>query len=268
MALSLLSGFVSIHFFGKELLEGAVSILKQLLSGFSTRSMGLSPAVVSDLLAFSGGCFLMAVLPAAILASSMSAASSVLQGGLAFRSSQVAPDLSRLSLWGGITRLWHVRSLARGLFAMAKCVVVVWIAWGVVKEISSEALSSYFCAGSPAGSSPGSTETVWPASFRLLSRFGLESSLALVGLGGVEYLFQRWQHERDLRMSPAEIREELVRLEGSAEWKSKRRKIGQEILGREPTSDVKGPGVVGRDGPGVVGRDGPRVVGREGRALP
>ena len=239
MALSLLSGFLSVRFFGREIFDGASGMVQQLFSGLSSRSAGLSVERVGEVLTFSGGCFLLAVVPTAVLASSMSVASSLLQGGLAFHGLQLAPDFSRMSPLSGIRRWCHARSLARGLFAVTKCIAVVWIAWGIGVEVAAHSVGTYF-VGSLEESGHGSCQTVWAACFRLLCRFGLQSSLALVGLGAMEYLFQRWQHERDLRMSPAEIREELVRLEGSAEWKSKRQKFGQEILRRGASPAVKG----------------------------
>lgn len=229
VALSLLGGFISLHFVGKGLLDGACAMVKGLFSSLAAEPAGLSPERVRELLAFSSGSLILSFLPVAVLASGMTAAAAFLQGGLAFRPSTLALDFSRLSPLGGIRRLWNVRSLARGFFTVAKTTVVAWIAWKSVSGALSESLSAW--SASP-GSAGGGAQAVWARFAGELPRLGIEASLALVALGGVEYLFQRWQHERDLRMSPAEVREEILRLEGNVELKSKRRKTGQEGRGR------------------------------------
>jgi flagellar biosynthetic protein FlhB len=42
-------------------------------------------------------------------------------------------------------------------------------------------------------------------------RLAFQISSALVVLAGLDYLFQRWKHEQELRMTKQEIREELNR---------------------------------------------------------
>ena len=45
----------------------------------------------------------------------------------------------------------------------------------------------------------------------------------------LDYLFERWQHERDLRMTREEVEEETLRLEGNRQHKDRRRKEGSAL---------------------------------------
>ena len=66
------------------------------------------------------------------------------------------------------------------------------------------------------------------------------SSFVVIGL--LDYLHERWQHERDLRMTRAELQEEALRLEGNREQKSRRRKEAARLFrdGGEQTTEEGG----------------------------
>jgi flagellar biosynthetic protein FlhB len=57
----------------------------------------------------------------------------------------------------------------------------------------------------------------------------LRAALALLALAVLDYGLQRWQHERDLRMSKREIREELKRYEGDPRIRERRRVLQRRL---------------------------------------
>jgi len=67
----------------------------------------------------------------------------------------------------------------------------------------------------------------------LMLTMSLRGALVLLVLAIADYGFQRWQYERDLRMSKRELREELRRYEGDPAIRERRRAIQQQLaLGR------------------------------------
>ena len=62
--------------------------------------------------------------------------------------------------------------------------------------------------------------------------------VAIAAIAVVDYLFQRWQHERDLRMSKREIRDEVRSSEGDPHIKSRIRGIQREMARRRMMNDV------------------------------
>jgi flagellar biosynthetic protein FlhB len=90
-------------------------------------------------------------------------------------------------------------------------------------------------------------------SLSFLQIFGLGSSLvysiamrvgiAMLIIAIIDYSFQRWRHERDLRMSKQDVKEEMRRMDGDPKMKLRRRQVALAIAKRKlkkdvPTADV------------------------------
>jgi flagellar biosynthetic protein FlhB len=72
-------------------------------------------------------------------------------------------------------------------------------------------------------------EQILGVAVELMLTLSLRAALVLLVLAIFEYGFQRWQHERDLRMSKREVREELKRYEGDPRIRERRRAIQQQL---------------------------------------
>jgi flagellar biosynthesis protein FlhB len=71
----------------------------------------------------------------------------------------------------------------------------------------------------------------------------MKIAAALVALAVLDYLFQHWKFERDIRMTSQEVREELKNLEGNPQVISRRRQVqrqlaGQRLLTAVPKADA------------------------------
>jgi flagellar biosynthesis protein FlhB len=69
-------------------------------------------------------------------------------------------------------------------------------------------------------------------------------AIALVILAILDYGFQRWKHERDIRMTPQEVREELKNLEGNPQIIARRRVVQRQIALNRLSSAVPKADVV------------------------
>jgi hypothetical protein len=98
---------------------------------------------------------------------------------------------------------------------------------------------------------------VWQLTLRL--------GLALVAVGALDYLYQRWQHRRDLRISHRQLRDDLRRMEGDPALRNRRRQmaVNSSILGGghpwPPTPDA-----AAKDGRRAEEWDGRRATGAAG----
>jgi flagellar biosynthetic protein FlhB len=72
----------------------------------------------------------------------------------------------------------------------------------------------------------------------------LRASVAILVLAILDYGFQRWVFERDLRMTKSELKEELRRMEGDPRMKERRRKVQQQIAYQRMMRDVPKASVV------------------------
>ncbi len=139
----------------------------------------------------------------------------LMQTGLLAVGRLVSPDMTRLEPAAGLMRMFSARAVARGLAAVAKIVLVgaigVWAVWGGLGEIAAAGL------GGQAGQlAERIVRPVW--------RAGMGMSLALLGLGVLDWLYQRWQFRREHRMTPRELADELQNTET---YKKLRRRTAQ-----------------------------------------
>jgi flagellar biosynthetic protein FlhB len=208
----LVTAGVMLAWLGPMLLEGVRSMTAALLDG---RAEPLAdPAALSKAVraALPG-----VLLPAAgIIGACVVAA--ILAGAVQFKPlttfEPIRPQWSRLSISAGLKRMVSSRGGVRTALALAKITVLAWLGAGVVRtgvagflavtDSDAEHLASNF-----AGLARG---TLIPL------------VAALVVLAAVDWLFQRWQYHRDLRMSRQEWKEDLKRMEGDATIRTARRK--------------------------------------------
>ena len=71
----------------------------------------------------------------------------------------------------------------------------------------------------------------------------LKIGVALLVLAIIDYVFQRWKQEQDLRMSTQEIREEMKTLQGDPQVQARRRAVQRQLVlnrigSSVPRSDV------------------------------
>jgi flagellar biosynthetic protein FlhB len=57
----------------------------------------------------------------------------------------------------------------------------------------------------------------------------LKIALALVALAILDYGYQRWKYEQDLRMTPQEVREEMKNLQGDPQVMARRRQVQRQL---------------------------------------
>jgi flagellar biosynthetic protein FlhB len=69
-------------------------------------------------------------------------------------------------------------------------------------------------------------------------------ALVLAVLGVVDWLWQRWRHEQQLRMTRQELREEQKETEGDPQVRARLRRVHREIARRHVVAEVRHADVV------------------------
>lgn len=151
-----------------------------------------------------------------------------LQVGFQVTTKAVSFDPSRLSPVKGFGRIFSLRSGVKTLMAVVKIVAIgaamVLTAWSQIPEIARFADNEI----GPTLAGMG----------RVSLRSAAAALVAIAVIAMIDYLFQRWQHERDLKMSKREIRDEVRSSEGDPHIKSRIRGIQREMARRRMMSDV------------------------------
>jgi flagellar biosynthetic protein FlhB len=142
------------------------------------------------------------------------------QFGFLFLPQKLALDLSRINPLKGFQRLFAVANFVRLAFGVFKILVVAtvacWSLWGERETVLGlSGLSVQQVAASIAGL------TIWTC---------LKIGIALAVLAVLDYAYQRYKHERDLRMTPQEVREELKMLQGDPQIAARRRVVQRQLV--------------------------------------
>jgi flagellar biosynthetic protein FlhB len=171
--------------------------------------------------AFAGAGLGLLPLVAAVVAAAL--AVGLAQTGFLFTTAPIAPNLERLDPVAGLGRIFSLRGAARLASGLLKVAVVGTV---VALTLWSERIGLLELGRRP-------FEEVVGAGTALMLRLALRGALALLVLGLLEYGYQRWQYERDLRMSKQELREEMKRYEGDPRIRERRRAVQRQLaLGR------------------------------------
>ena len=144
----------------------------------------------------------------------------VAQVGVLFVPQRLAWDMSRISPLRGLQRLFSLPTFMRFAFGVFKVIVVsvvaAWSLWGDRAAILS--LSGLSVGG------------IAQAVFQLMFWTTLKIAGALLVLAVLDYAFQRWKYEQDLRMTTQELREELKSLQGDPQLVARRRAIQRQLV--------------------------------------
>ena len=155
-------------------------------------------------------------------------ASSYVQVGLQITPKAVAWNPSKLNPIKGWSKVFSSRGAVRTATSFTKTLIVTgvtaWMAWRDVPAISG-------LAGAELG-------PVLVAIGKVFTHCALAALIAIVAVAMFDYFYQRWQHERDLRMSKKDVREEAKATDGDPQVKARIRSIQREMARRRMMSDV------------------------------
>jgi flagellar biosynthetic protein FlhB len=143
------------------------------------------------------------------------------QGGLRFHSRPLL-DLARLNPARGLQRMFSADGAARLTLGISKLSAVAVLA-GILLYQQREALGELTALGPRA---------ICDRLAGIFLGMSLKLGGTLLALGALDYAYQRWRHERELRMTPQELREELRNLEGDRQVVGRRKGLARELSRR------------------------------------
>jgi flagellar biosynthetic protein FlhB len=171
----------------------------------------------------------LAVLPLVLSVMTFGVVASVAQTGIAFRPNLLTPDLDRLNPISGIARLFSRRALAAGLRSILKMILVGLCAYCTLKNVWPEVSS--LVVRDLSSSLRITRETV--------EGLALNCGLFLLILGVADRVYQWWEYERSIMMTPRELRDEMRDAEVKPEIRSAMRARQRSLARRRMMQDVK-----------------------------
>ncbi|MCB9914219.1 MAG: flagellar biosynthesis protein FlhB [Planctomycetes bacterium] len=140
----------------------------------------------------------------------------------------VSPDLGKLNPVKGLERMFSMKSVVRLLMATAKLAV---IGTTIVLTVSGKAAAISAMDATDIG-------PVLVAVGAIVLRAVVGGLIAIAVIGLIDLVYQRWQHEEELRMTKQEVKEEYKNMDGDPHIKARIRQIQREMASRRMMADV------------------------------
>lgn len=176
----------------------------------------------------------LALMPLMIILLIAAIAGSIGIGGLLFSGKAIAPKLNRMDPVKGLGRMFSMRSLIELVKAIAKVGLVLTIAI-IILNLRTEDLLSI------------AEEPLLPAMAHVLWTMGWSFFLlacATIVIAAIDVPFQIYDHQKKLRMTKQEVKDEYKDTEGKPEVKGKIRQLQREMAQRRMMQEVPGADVV------------------------
>lgn len=175
------------------------------------------------------GWMLSIVWPFPLLVAVVALAASIGQVGWFLSFEPLKPHLARLNPLNGFGRLFSMRSWFQLVINLGKLLLVTLIVWMTLRKRAGEILII--------GQLP--LEALLSHSCMLVYDLGLRLCLLLLVLAVLDYAYQRYQHERDLRMTKQEVKDEFKNMEGDPAIRQRRRRVQLELYRQRLQQDVR-----------------------------
>lgn len=228
-AIAVLAGLLLLKLFGGGMFESMLNM---------TRAIGETPDV-------SGGHLttwiwritdttLRMIVPFLVLLVIITAVGMVLQSGLPISVKRLKPKLDKLNPITGVKRLFSLDSVTRMGMGVLKMIVVGAVAYfSIVGDIDA-----VLSAGTivPQGTFNMSCDVLYRASLRM--------GLALLVLALLDYVYQRWNWWRNLKMTKQQVKDELKNMEGDPQIRQRRRQLQFNLAMQRVSLDVPKSDVV------------------------
>lgn len=229
-AIDLFGAFVLLLMFGAGVGKVMATIVRQ---GLESKG-ALRVDDVMDLVRLVGLQTAVAVAPMLAFLCVIAAAGHISQFGLVLSTSVLTPNFSRLNPAAGLGRLFSKRGLAKtvvnsGKLAVVSAVGVLYLRASVYKLT---ALPMFTAAAA------------WAIIGKLALQLAAWLFTIMVIMGLIDFLYQKWQHHQDLRMTKEEVKDERRSMEGDPQIKGRRLRMARQIAMQRINSAVPKADVV------------------------
>lgn len=173
-------------------------------------------------------------LPFLLIAVFAGLISGYVQIGFLFTLETLKVQFNRINPFSGFKRLFSLRSVVELIKSIIKIIIVSYVAYSYLSSQVNEVLNLM------------DEDLLDVMAFIGKATFSvaLRICVALVILGLLDYLYQRFDYEKNLKMTKQEVKEEYKQLEGNPEIKSKIKQKQRQISMKRMMQDVPKADVV------------------------
>ncbi|OBZ18369.1 flagellar biosynthesis protein FlhB [Bacillus sp. FJAT-27264] len=230
-AVVLLSAVLSLSMFGGYMKERFMTLYMDI---FQNRMLQeISPENVMKMFSGYGVQVLLLLAPLFGVTFFMALVSNIMQVGFMASGQGLTPKFSKINPIKGFKNIFSMRSLVEFLKSILKLLLIAYLVystlWGQKRNIMS--LSHI------------DTEGIFKFVAKLTMTLGLKIGAVLMVMAFFDYMYQKYEHEKSLKMSKQDIKDEYKKMEGDPLIKGKirerqRRMAMQRMMQEVPKADV------------------------------
>jgi flagellar biosynthesis protein FlhB len=217
----ILSGGLGVFFFGGSWMLGR---LTDIMRGIYQRvgSQNMLPENMHSLFWELFTHSLVTLIPLMLIVMTAGVVGNVAQFGFLITGEKLTPDLTKLNPLSGIKRLFSLRSLVELVKSIIKLTIIGGVAYIVINRYLDQ------IPGLMQLSVGGIVGFIGQVSFQL----GLYTCMVLFVMAMADFSYSKWQHNRDLKMTKQEVKDEHKQSEGDPSVKARIRSIQREMARR------------------------------------
>ncbi|MGI6405918.1 MAG: flagellar biosynthesis protein FlhB [Syntrophaceticus sp.] len=229
-ALILLCTFLFLKYCAPWLCMQALAIIQQM---FSRAGQVWAEGAVNQLAISGVMAFAVLALPVLGIAFLASVVANMAQVGLLFTPSVVQPKLERINPIEGVKKIFSRKAVVELIKALTKVGIAGYIAYTTIRS-EFELFPALIQM-----SLPDAISVLANLACTIVLRIGV----FLLALAAADYAFQYIEHQKSLRMTKQEVKEEFRQYEGDPQQKGKRKEIQrklsmQRMMQQVPQADV------------------------------
>jgi flagellar biosynthetic protein FlhB len=228
----LLAGMILLNYFGGRLMTGIKHVVEVMLAG-QLNTHPVRATEMDNLFAFGGYMTLSSMAPFVTGLFIIALLVGIGQVGFLLSGKAVTPQFSRINPISGVKNLVGMRGFVRLLMSLAKVAVIAGVAFYIIAADLPMILSLIEMDVRPA----------MIGAWHLLFWLGVKLALLLFVLAVLDYAYQRWQREQDMKMTKEQIKQEMKQMDGDPLVKQRRTRVARQLamqrLGQAvPQADV------------------------------
>jgi flagellar biosynthetic protein FlhB len=228
----LVGSAVALMIVGSALVESLSNIMKRLFTLSREESLDMNAlfavlqGTLTDIISPLMWIFVIIVFAAFV--------GNTMLGGMSFSAEAMAPKASRLSPIEGFKRMFGVKAIVEFVKSLLKFFVVFIVAYILLAGLFEEIL----------GLSLEATPINFEHATSMLLWMFLALALSIGIIAAIDAPYQVWEHNRQLKMTKQEVKDEFKNTEGSPEIKGRIRRAQYEMSQRRMMQDIPDSDVV------------------------
>ena len=216
----------TVNMVGPALASRVVELFAGGLRAVGTTHGGTEGAIALLRTTGMGGLFIAALLAAGTAVCTL--AVGVLQGQGVLALKPIAPDWKRVNPLDNAKRMLGTQSIAELLKALVKVLLVGWAVWHMLGTAWPELME--LASRDPA--------TLLDTLRRLTVSLLTTAGVAYTVLAAADWGWQKWQYERNLRMTKEELKQEAKQSDGDPTLRGRMRSLARARIRRQMFKDV------------------------------